>query len=398
MKDPFKKPLAIVERLLSNGHEAYFVGGSVRDLLLKRDIGDIDIATSARPSDVQNLFSKTIDVGAAHGTIIVLHEGTPYEVTTFRSEENYKDFRRPDQVTFILSLEEDLKRRDFTMNAIAMSIKGEFIDPFNGQEAIEQKYIQTVGDPYERFKEDALRMFRAIRFVSQLGFEVVEETKLALAKYSYLLEKISVERLTVELEKLLMGTYTEHGILLLTETRIYKYLPGLHDKKEHLFKSAKYQWNLLHEKSEYWTLLLYLLEVKDSTSFLKQWKLPNKIIKQVDQNLKGIEKVKTEGWSIPLLYNLGIENAVQVERVMSILANEKPELRLEKIVQLFVSLPIKERSELRVKGEDLLAWSDKAPGQWIANCIENVEEAVLTGKIENDKQGIKEWLVRCNLL
>lgn len=398
MKEPFVKPLAIVKTLLSHGHDAYFVGGSVRDLLLRRDIGDIDIATSARPSEVQNLFSKTIDVGAVHGTIIVVYDGTPFEVTTFRSEDNYKDFRRPDRVTFIQSLEEDLKRRDFTMNAIAMSVEGKFIDPFNGKKAIEHKLIQTVGDPYERFKEDALRMFRAVRFVSQLGFVIVEETQAAIKKYSYLLENVSVERITVEFEKLMMGNQTEQAIVLLTETDIYKYLPGLHDKRDKLIQSGSYHWNLLNEKSEYWTLLLCVLEVNDSTSFLKKWKLPNKLIKQVNLNLNGIEKVKAKGWSTLLLYSLGMESSVEIQKVISLLSKEEPEAKIKEIEEVYKELPIKQRSDLLLNGEDLLIWSDKTPGPWIASVIEEVERAVLLGKVENDKEGIKEWLVSCNLL
>lgn len=398
MKEPFVKPLAIIKTLLTNGHEAYFVGGSVRDLLLKRDIGDIDIATSARPSEVQKLFSKTIDVGAVHGTIIVVYDGTPFEVTTFRSEDNYKDFRRPDQVTFILSLEADLKRRDFTMNAIAMSVEGKFIDPFNGKEAIERKRIQTVGNPYERFKEDALRMFRAIRFVSQLGFVIVEETKAAIKEYSYLLEHVSVERITVEFEKLMLGSYTKQALVLLIETNIYKFLPGLQDKQDKLTKSGSYCWNSLKEKSEYWTLLLCVLEVRDSTTFLKKWKLPNKLINQVNSNLNGIEKVKEHGWSTLLLYGIGIDSSIQIQRVISILSKEEPEAKIKEIEEIYENLPIKERSELAINGQDLLIWSNKTPGPWIAKVIEIVEEEVLLGKVENDKEGIKEWLLRCNLL
>lgn len=398
MKEPFVKPLAIVETLLSHGHEAYFVGGSVRDLLLERDIGDIDIATSARPNEVQNLFSKTIDVGAVHGTIIVVYDGTPFEVTTFRSEENYKDFRRPDRVTFILSLEEDLKRRDFTMNAIAMSVEGEIIDPFNGQDAIEQKYIQTVGNPYERFKEDALRMFRAVRFVSQLGFVVVYDTKAAIKEYSYLLENVSVERITVEFEKLLMGNHTEDAINLLIDTDLYKYLPGLHDKRDKLLKLGSYKWNSLNEKSEYWTMLLWLLEIKDSTTFLKYWKLPNKLIKHVDQNLKGKEMVDAIGWSTRAIYKFGLESSIQIQRVISVLSKEEPGAKLKNIEDIYEKMPIKSRSELAVNGDTLMSWSDKAPGPWIAKVIVEVEEAVLVGKVENDKEGIKEWLVSCSLL
>jgi tRNA nucleotidyltransferase (CCA-adding enzyme) len=177
MKQPFAKALYIIKQLKAHGHEAYFVGGAVRDFLLRRPIGDVDIATSALPEEVMRIFPKTIGVGVEHGTVMVLHEGTPYEVTTFRTEGKYEDYRRPESVTFVRSLHEDLKRRDFTMNAIAMNEHGQMIDPFAGQEAIKRKMIQTVGDAKARFSEDALRMMRALRFVSQLGFYLSEETK-----------------------------------------------------------------------------------------------------------------------------------------------------------------------------------------------------------------------------
>ena len=132
----------------------------------------MDIATSATPQEIKNIFPKTIDVGIEHGTVVVLWESETYEVTTFRSEGEYADFRRPSEVTFIRSLEEDLKRRDFTMNSIAMNRKGELIDPFLGIDAIHRKRIETVGSASERFHEDALRMMRAVRFVSQLSFTI----------------------------------------------------------------------------------------------------------------------------------------------------------------------------------------------------------------------------------
>ncbi|MBW3216787.1 CCA tRNA nucleotidyltransferase, partial [Salmonella enterica subsp. enterica serovar Javiana] len=154
----FKKASSIIETLKQQGHEAYFVGGSVRDLIIDRPIGDIDIATSALPEEVMAIFPRNVPVGLEHGTVIVVENGEPYEVTTFRTESEYEDFRRPSSVQFVRSLEEDLKRRDFTMNAIAMTEEGKMVDLFAGQEAIQQREIVTVGNAADRFQEDALRM------------------------------------------------------------------------------------------------------------------------------------------------------------------------------------------------------------------------------------------------
>ena len=194
MTDPFQTAIPVIKKLEDAGYEAYFVGGSVRDFLLKRMINDVDIATSATPDEVKKIFPKTVDIGIEHGTVLVLVNNGAYEITTFRTESEYEDYRRPKEVTFIRNLKDDLQRRDFTMNAIAMDKNRKLIDPFNGHLAIQNKIIQTVGSPSDRFQEDALRMMRAVRFVSQLSFQIEAGTVTALASLVHLLDKIAVER------------------------------------------------------------------------------------------------------------------------------------------------------------------------------------------------------------
>ena len=149
----------VIERLLEAGYEAVYVGGAVRDIALGLTPKDIDIATAATPEEIESLFHRTIDVGKEHGTIIVLVGEEQLEVTTYRSESTYSDYRRPDDVTFVRSLREDLKRRDFTMNAMAIDHEGQWIDPFDGLRHIQERTIQAVGQADERFEEDALRIF-----------------------------------------------------------------------------------------------------------------------------------------------------------------------------------------------------------------------------------------------
>ena len=172
----FVSALPVLQTLKEAGHEAVFVGGSVRDLVLGKEISDVDIATSATPEEVKSLFSHTVDVGIEHGTVLVLHHHDSYEVTTFRTEGTYQDFRHPDSVTFVRSLEEDLMRRDFTINALAVNDKEEIVDYFGGIEDLEREIIRCVGNPLERFNEDALRMMRAVRFAGQLGFSIESDT------------------------------------------------------------------------------------------------------------------------------------------------------------------------------------------------------------------------------
>ncbi|MFL6556270.1 MAG: CCA tRNA nucleotidyltransferase, partial [Bacillus sp. (in: firmicutes)] len=217
MKEPFLSASPVLKRIEDAGYEAYFVGGSVRDFLLKREINDVDIATSATPAEVKRIFSRTVDIGIEHGTVLVLFNNESYEITTFRTESEYQDFRRPKEVSFIRSLHEDLKRRDFTMNAIAMDRNNKLIDPFNGYSAIKEKIIQTVGSASARFQEDALRMMRAVRFVSQLSFHIESGTVEALANLVHLLDKIAVERKKAEFEKLLIGINKKNALKILLE-------------------------------------------------------------------------------------------------------------------------------------------------------------------------------------
>lgn len=401
MQSPFLKPIAIIETLEQAGYEAYYVGGSVRDLLLQRTIGDVDIATSARPEVIKKLFAKTIDVGIEHGTIIVLLDGESYEVTTFRAESEYVDYRRPSEVTFISSLEEDLKRRDFTMNAIAMTKSGKLLDPFGGQEDIKRKIIQTVGNPTERFSEDALRMMRALRFVSQLSFSLSPTTYEAIKQNRSLLENISIERITIEFMKLVKGENFKTALKLLSETNLHHYLPGLKDKGEILTALGEYELSLLIEESEYWTLLLWKLnELEDATLFLRAWKLSNKIIHDVVANLHFLEKRFRNqhlDWTDFELYLLGKRHLEQVERVYYILQHKNPTNYIEHALRRYDALPIKSRADLAVNGHDLMKWTNQKGGPWLKEWMEKIEQLVVEKKLANDNDSIKEWIASCNL-
>ncbi|MDO4266861.1 MAG: CCA tRNA nucleotidyltransferase [Eubacteriales bacterium] len=199
----------IIERLAEHGYEAYAVGGCVRDTLLGRCPGDWDITTSARPEQIKALFRRTIDTGIQHGTVTVMMEGEGYEVTTYRIDGEYEDGRHPKQVKFTSDLLEDLRRRDFTINAMAYSHRTGIVDAFGGIEDLERKRIRCVGSAAERFEEDALRILRAIRFSAQLDFAVDEETWNAIKLIAPNLNKVSRERVQMELTKLLCSDHPE---------------------------------------------------------------------------------------------------------------------------------------------------------------------------------------------
>ena len=205
----------IIEKLNNNGFKAYAVGGVVRDLLLKKPCDDIDVTTSALPDQILEVFSsdKKVLTGLKHGTVGIVAFGRLYEVTTFREDGEYKDNRHPEEVRFVNDVKGDLSRRDFTVNAMAFHPKEGYIDPFFGEEDLKNKIIRCVGEPDKRFKEDGLRILRALRFSSQLGFEIEENTSKAIFDNKELLKGISGERILIELKKTLLGKFVAKVML-----------------------------------------------------------------------------------------------------------------------------------------------------------------------------------------
>ena len=204
----------IINALCENGFDSYVVGGCVRDFLLGKPVSDTDIATSALPIETEKILRskhiKVIETGIKHGTVTAVIDKTPYEITTFRTDGEYMDSRRPESVEFVQDIKEDLKRRDFTVNAMAYNESAGLIDLFGGKDDLKDRIIRAVGDPDKRFKEDALRIMRAVRITAVLGFEIEENTKKALFENRFLLKNIAAERILTELLKLLVGKNVLH--------------------------------------------------------------------------------------------------------------------------------------------------------------------------------------------
>ena len=337
MNEEFIRARPILEQLTSAGYEAYFVGGAVRDTLMGKMIDDVDIATSATPEQVKEIFPYTVDVGIEHGTVLVLYKGESFEVTTFRTEAAYKDYRRPDSVTFVTSLYEDLKRRDFTMNAIAMDQNGKLYDPFNGEEAIHSKKIQTVGLADERFREDALRILRAVRFVSQLGFFLEEDTRKALSKNAHLLSHIAQERKSAEFQKMVLGSYPQQGLKIAADEGLLTFFPELEKLAERIesFLSLPVHRCLSFEE---WMALIALFCNLDQSMY-REWKLSSKQIKKIGLLVKEVKKRETASVTPYTIYQLGLENTLSVERVWSIFYHQTPDF--ETILTIHDSMPIR---------------------------------------------------------
>lgn len=219
----------ILSRLEKAGFEAYAVGGCIRDSLLGKVPKDWDVTTNAKPLEVKALFKKSFDTGIEHGTVTVLLGESGYEITTYRVDGTYSDGRHPDGVTFSSSLEEDLKRRDFTINAMAYSPDRGLVDIFAGEQDLAQKRIRAVGTPQKRFMEDALRMLRGIRFGAELGFQIDPATLQAMIEKSSLLENVSKERIFSELNKILLSPHPK-AMGLVWETGLYTFVGSLFAK------------------------------------------------------------------------------------------------------------------------------------------------------------------------
>ncbi|WP_070121117.1 CCA tRNA nucleotidyltransferase [Bacillus marinisedimentorum] len=398
MNSVFEIPAAIIDRLIENGYEAYFVGGSVRDMLLGREIGDVDIATSAQPRAVMQLFNKTLPIGIEHGTVVVEQSGHFYEVTTFRTDGDYLDYRRPSEVKFVSSLKEDLQRRDFTINAIALTKDGQIIDPFSGRDDLQRRRICTVGNPSERFSEDALRMMRALRFSSQLDFKVEEETVKAITLHAEMLKHIAVERISVEFDKLLLGENRGQALRLLADTGLSESLPGLAGRKDVLHQMADSRLRELRELTEFWTVLFHFLDLSDPQSLFEIWKLPKKRRTNIRILLDAVHSASSKGWTDWQLYKFGGSYSQSAARITAALSGVAAQPALEEIARRYSSLPIHSRNELELDGRNLISWSGKRPGPWIEKALSSVEKAVVEQKLANDRADMKEWLEQCNLL
>ena len=232
---------AVLRTLHQAGFEAYLVGGCVRDHFLGRDVNDWDITTSALPDQVTECFAKVIPTGIAHGTVTIILNDEAVEVTTYRVDGDYSDGRRPDSVVFTPSLEEDLARRDFTINAMALNpAAGELVDPFGGRVDLEQGVIRAVGRPHDRLSEDGLRSFRAARFASQLAFEVDPPLIDAMGDTVDVFRLVSAERLLVELTKTVCGPHPARGLKILRDCGLLQVVLGEEFSQEDVDLSYPY--------------------------------------------------------------------------------------------------------------------------------------------------------------
>lgn len=369
-----KQAKIIIARLKRAGFEAYMVGGAVRDHLRGVTPQDIDVATSATPLEVKALFERTVDTGIEHGTVLILLDGVGTEVTTFRTESGYSDNRRPDKVEFVNSLQEDLRRRDFTINAMAMKENLDIIDPFGGRQDLAEGIIRAVGNPQERFFEDALRMLRAIRFSGQLEFHIEQETKLAIMQHAQRLRSVAIERIKAELDKVMVSRSPHISMNYLLETGLNTSLPA-----GDLFAL---DWSMYSPDADPLHGWFYLLRQNaEPFEAIRDYRFSN----QDKQDLRrALEASRLEVWSDWVYYHYS-------ERQLTIahtLVHQK-----EAVKERMAALPIHSKSDLAVNGRDLMEWTGQKAGPWLKEWILQIEQAVVSRRLPNDKERIKDWFV-----
>lgn len=385
----FVKAMPVLRTLEDAGFEAYFVGGSVRDVLLHRHVHDVDITTSAYPEEVKELFDKSIDTGIKHGTVTVLYGGESYEITTFRTESGYQDFRRPDHVTFVQNLDEDLKRRDFTINALAMDMHGDIVDLFNGIEDLKNHIIRAVGNPEKRFHEDALRMMRAVRFMSQLEFKLEEKTEQAIKDNHELLKRISVERIREEFVKMGLGPFSRQAFQIFLDTQLSEDVPDFAGKKDLLQVYPQLKFSPTMETS-LWAVIIILLKVSNENigKFMRDWKNSNAMTEKVEQIIKMFDLIADHVPTDYELFEAGEDIIINTIDVADILGQP---VSSEALVDRYLALPIKTPSELAVDGRFLIKRGMR-PGAQLGRTLNQIRKKVVACEIENSEEAIEQYL------
>lgn len=388
----FQRALPILQQIEAHGYEAYFVGGSVRDTLLGKAIADVDIATSAFPAEIKEIFPKTIDTGIKHGTVTVMQQGIGYEVTTFRTESGYQDFRRPDHVTFVRSLKKDLQRRDFTINALAVRADGLVIDEFDGLTDLANQTIRAVGNADERFHEDALRMMRAVRFASQLGFDITTDTYVSLLHNAELLQKIAVERIHTEFEKMMLSPNWLIGWKLFVATSLIKNTPFFKDYLTDNYPKFVATQQPLMDEAAIWTLLGegFSLTLAQQQQLLHSWKSANEVIADSQHTLAFSRLLQTNPQ--PDASQLYQVDATIIERLATIWPILQLDADFTQLAIHYQNLPIKNRHELAIDGQTLIQKLGLKPGPEIGQWLNQAEHAVVMGEVVNRNEALIEWI------
>lgn len=352
----------VLDKIEQSGYKAYMVGGFVRDYLLGIESNDIDITTNATPKQLQEIFQELDLSSLEYGSVTLMVNKIRFEITTFRKEIQYVDHRRPLEVEYIDDLYQDLQRRDFTINTICMDKNLEIIDFLNGREDLENKMIKTVGDANKKLEEDSLRILRAIRFATSLGFDLSLDVELSIDKNKHLLKKLSYHRKKQELDKIFASKNVKLGIDLLL--------------KFHLDKELE---------------LKRLKDIKNTDSLISVWSILNVVDLYPFNNSEkeliiSINQVLTLNNLDPrVLYDYGL--------YVNSVAGAIKGIDKKKITEAYQNLKIHSKKELKITSEEIMEILKRRPGEYLTNIYQDIENKVLYEELDNQNAVIKEYIL-----
>ncbi|TGL73501.1 CCA tRNA nucleotidyltransferase [Leptospira yasudae] len=411
--------LHLTQTIRSAGGDCYLVGGSVRDLVLSKVPDEFDLTTSLLPETIITLFKRTVPTGIKHGTVTVLVQDRTYEITTFRKDADYLDGRRPETVEFGVSLSEDLKRRDFTMNALALDLEEKrLVDEHNGLEDIRNQIIRTIGDPIGRFTEDGLRPIRAIRFVSSLGFTLEEETAKAIVSCRNITAKVSRERVHDELNKTLRSNDPSHSLRLFQKFQILELFTNIklypienETVIETISKVPAFPLSLRLSFLHAW-LFGSFSEGSSAKQFMKDLRYSNQNTKDslFFSSMLSVLLSPRENSSVsdaeirktilhPICVHAGREHLkIVTEHILNLATTYEPALKDVFDLQRILALIAKEEAllvtELALRGEDILRECPKLPPKEIGSILGKLLSHVLENPNENTKSSLISLLPR----
>lgn len=356
-----KKNLEILKKIERYGYSAYIVGGYVRDYIMKYESSDVDICTNAKPKDLIKIFDNAMLPKEKYGAVTIRYKDVRYEITTFRKELKYEN-RKPIEIEYTDDLNEDIGRRDFTINSLCMDSNGNIIDLFNGKKDIERRIIRSLGNPIYKFHDDPLRILRAIRFATILNFKLDKEVILGIKENAKYLKDISYDRKKLELNKIFASKNIKYGLKLINSFNLGEYL-------DLNFNKIKFTSDILGVWAQ--------LNVIDKYSFTK-------IEKDTIRNIIKIVENKTIGKYD--IYKYGLYNTSIAAEILGI--NKNVIVRLER------KLPIHSKSEINITTQEILELVNKKPGAWLSSLYEDLEINIVNSKLENNNDKIKEYILK----
>lgn len=359
MLETSKELLKIFE---DNGYKAYIVGGFVRDIYLNRESIDVDICTNAKPMEIQKIFNNVKLDSKEYGSVSLRYKGVDFEITTFRKEIKYENNRKPIEIKYINSLDEDLKRRDFTINTLCMDKDGNIIDKFNGIDDINNKLIRVVGDPDQKLAEDSLRILRAIRFAAVLDFTLEEETEKAIIRHCSLIKNLSYTRIKYELNHMFISSNVKYGLDLLCKYGIDKLL-GI---------SNMNNITIVNDVLGIWAQL--------DIDIIK-WPF-NKTERDLILKIREVLNMKLD---IFTLYTYGLY-------VFQIAAKIKGE-NVKELVSYYMSLPIKKRKDILINIDSICKKLNKEKGPWLKDLMDMIEKKIILKELNNNKKEIENYII-----